>query len=188
MSEVISGLEPTHVSIIPTREDVSRLVVVLQQSKDINTDQKVAQGYKNLFTAIFTSSLNPEDSSVKAMHVLTPEELTNVKETVNTLFLQCALTEPTRFYKSKKTGKTHEHWGLEYNGTTLNPTQVYVLVNKFGLLDGVKKSYIQISESLGLKTAERSRQLTFRALRKLRNSDTFKKLTSDIFKSEQKPG
>lgn len=187
MSEVISGLEPTHVSVIPTREDVSKLVVALQQSKDINTDQRAAQGYKNLFTAIFTSSPNPEDSSVKAIHVLTPEEFTNVKKTVSALFLQCTLTEPTSFYRSKKTGKAHEHWGFEYSGTTLNPTQVYILVNKFGLLDGVKKTHIQIGKSLDVSPT-RSRQLTFRALRKIRNSDMFKKLASDIFKFEQKPG
>lgn len=187
MSEVISGLDSTHGSIVPTREDVSKLVVILQQSKDINTDQKVAQGYRDLFAAIFTSSTNQEDSSVKAVHILTPEEFANVKKTVNTLFLQCTLTEPTSFYRSKKTGKTYEHWGLEYNGTTLNPTQTYILVNKFGLLDGVKKTYIEIGKSLGVSST-RSRQLTFRALRKLRNSDMFKTLTSDIFKSGQKPG
>lgn len=112
MSEMISGLESSRGSAIPTREYVSEVVSLLKQSEDIGADRKVAQGYRDLFTAIFTSSLNPEDSSVKAMHVLTPKELKELRKTVNTLFLQCTLTEPTSFYRSKKTGKTHDIGGL----------------------------------------------------------------------------
>ena len=179
MSEM-GGLESRGVTVFPGREYVYSLAKTFEQQRSVNDEQKINKGYKDLFKAIFASSPNPEVLSSKvAASVFSSDDLAKVKETVKSLFMQCTLIEPTGFYKSRDTGKTYEHWGLEYETTTLNPRDVYVLVERFGLANGMKKTYLQISESLGV-SATRSQQITFKALRKIRASEAFKKLTSDI--------
>jgi len=172
----LGGFEPHRNLFAPTKEYVSKVAIELQQYHDATTNQIIAQGYRDLFKNVFTkySDLGAEVTS----HVTAPEELGRTKKEVSTMFLQ--LSEPSREYRWYL-GTRYEHWT-----PTLNPKQIFVLINRFGLIDGEKKTYKQIGEAIKL-SPERIRQIEARAFRKILKP-IYKNLTLHVFEVKWKQG
>jgi len=183
----LGEFEPQHNTFVPTREYVSEAVTALRKQHDVVTDQRIAEGYRDFFNAIFNRYTAIEYRKKVISHVATSAELDQTKKIVGSIFLQCTLSEPTKTLH-RADGRTYENWGpvcgSKYN-STLNPTQIYVIVNHFGLLDGTSKTLKQISEELG-KSPVRIRQIEAQAFRHIRHPSSYEKLTPHIFEVKWK--
>ena len=103
------------------------------------------------------------------------------KEMLADIFLKCTQLAPVSI--QKKGNQEYPHWA-GYAGI-LNPREIFVLIKRFGLIDGKSSSLRSIAAEMGFKTGERTRQLEARALRNLRTALRKHPLKDKVF--EQKP-
>lgn len=144
--EAISSLEG--VRILPTREKVVKkhlenhrnLIESLNKAKSPRVEAKIMAGYEQMFQDL------KEGLLIEGREVSPDLDIPKLREITNQL-----LTESTEAHVGiVDTVRNRVSWRSSSWGK-LTPFSAQILIYRYGLIDGVQRSYSEVSRSMGFK-------------------------------------